>query len=192
MTRPTRSASTGTVGIHGHLLHVVHEQRDGLTLVAPGDLAECGNVGVGSRSGHEDEAVGVHRQATSGLLEERVGLDRLRQRDGAGRDVTEAGLQFTRAGQCGWLGADDLAELAQEQPSQQRDVVMLIAEVDHDDPLPRHRPCRLQAGDRLADTRLAPEQHQLTRTDPSGEQLVERFESGEHHRVLRTSARALM
>ena len=30
----------GNGGIHGHLLHVVDEQRDGLTLVAPGDLAE--------------------------------------------------------------------------------------------------------------------------------------------------------
>ena len=75
-------------------------------------------------------------------------------------------------------GTGDLAELAGEQPGQQRDRVVLVAEVDGDDPLPGHVPRPLEAGDGLADAGLAPDEEHLAGTDATGQHLVERAEPG--------------
>ena len=61
-----------------------------------------------------------------------------------------------------------------EQSRQQRDLVVLVAEVDGDDPALRHRAGPLEGGDRLADAGLSAEQHHFALTDPSRQHVVER------------------
>ena len=62
---------------------------------------------------------------------------------------------------------------------------MLEAQVDDDGAALGHRPRPLERGDRLADTGLAAEQHDLAVADPAAEHLVERVEAGGEHGLLR-------
>ena len=115
------------------LLHVVDEQGDRLALEAAGDLADGGDVGVRARSGDEDEAVGVGR-------ERRWASSRSGSESSASRNVMAPAATSRRrawssslAGGRAGSAPSDLAELARQQPRQQGDVVVLVAEVDGDD-----------------------------------------------------------
>ena len=94
MTCPTRSPLERNGGDDRHLLHVVDEQRDRLALVAPRDVGDGRDVRVGARSGDEDHTVGVRRDAALGLVEERIRIERLTQRDRARGNVADARLQL--------------------------------------------------------------------------------------------------
>jgi hypothetical protein len=71
------------------------------------------------------------------------------------------------------LGHGRLAQLARQQPCHQRGLMVLVAEVDGHDAALGHGPRPLQAGDRLADAGLAPDEQQLPRVHAAAQHVVE-------------------
>jgi hypothetical protein len=156
---------------------VVDEDGEPPSAVLRDRVGHGGHVRAHGRCLDEDQPIAVLGEPALGFLQQFVVVDSNAQGQRAGGDVAELRPEVAESSTVrAAFGDRQLAELAGEQPRQQRGSIVFVGDVDGRHAAPRHRTRPLQAGHGLAHARFAAHQQQVARTGASVEHLVERHE----------------